>query len=120
MDEVVEAFCLVEEEWRICCFCLGDVRVSPDLRDSILSSSCGLLVVDFLLREWERARAVEGVCLVGEPEMVREEVVVDVGVSGLRSEVDGGLADSGGGGNGRGWWRVETIVLVEKSAACNG
>lgn len=114
------ALCLVEVERRSCCFCLGEVRVSPDLRDSVLSSSCGLLVVDFLLREWERARTVEGVCLVGEPAMVREEEVVDVGVSRLRPEVDGGLVDSGGGGNGRGWWRVETIVLLEESGACDG
>lgn len=52
---------------------------------------------------------MEGVCPAGESDMVLEEVV-DVGVSGLRREVDGGLADSGGG-NGRGWWRVETIML---------
>lgn len=48
--------------------------------------------------------------------MVLEEVV-DVGVSGLRREVDGGLEGSGGGGNGRGWWRVETIVLVREDVA---
>lgn len=46
--------------------------------------------------------------------MVLEEGVTDVGVSRLRRELAGGLVGSGGGGNGRGWWRVETIALEEK------
>lgn len=93
--------------------------MSADLRESVLFSSLGLVVgvavdVDFLLRERERERAMDCDCLVGESEMVLEEVVVDVGVCGLRLRVDveGGLVGSGGGGNGRGWWRVETIVAV--------
>lgn len=46
--------------------------------------------------------------------MVLDEEVAEVGVSGLRRDVDGGLEGSGGGGNGRGWCRVETIVLTEE------
>lgn len=97
---------LVEVERTSCC--LVEARV--------LSSSFGLLVVGFCLRDWERERVVDWACLVGESEMVLEEEVTDVGVSGLRRELAGGLVGSGGG-NGRGWWRVETIVLVEERSA---
>lgn len=84
-------------------------RVSADLRDSVLSSSGELAAVDFRLRD--RERCVDCACRVGECDRVREDAVVEVGVSGTRFEVEeGGLVDSGGG-NGRGWWRVETIVV---------
>lgn len=95
---------LVEVERTSCC--LVEARV--------LSSSFGLLVVGFCLRDWERERVMDWACLVGESEMVLEEGVTDVGVSRLRRELAGGLVGSGGGGNGRGWWRVETIALVEE------
>lgn len=109
---VAEALCFVRWERDL----EGDrndfevERVSADLRDSVLLSSGELISVDFRLRD--RERAADCVCLAGECDRVREDVVAEVGVSGMRLEVvEGGLASSGGG-NGRGWWRVETIVLV--------
>lgn len=57
MDEIVEALCLVELERRSCCFLRASVDV--DLRDFVLSSSFGLVLVDFCLREWERERIVD-------------------------------------------------------------
>lgn len=93
-------------------------RVSADLRDSVLSSSGGFVVVDLRLRERERTADCDCDCRVGESERVREDAVADVGVSGTRFEVEvGGLVDSGGG-NGRGWWRVETIVALEVGVSC--
>lgn len=91
-------------------FAFEDVRVRADLRDSVLSSSTTSPAVDLRLRDRERAADCD--CLVGECDKVREDAVVEVGVSGTCLEADGGLVGSGGGGKGRGWWRVETIVVL--------
>lgn len=65
--------------------------------------------VVFILRLPEVARARFVVAGGGGELGVRfEDEVIEIGVSGSR-RAEVGLGTSGGG-NGRGWWRVETIV----------
>jgi len=63
------------------------------------------------LRLREVVRRVEGGG--GESGMGFGDEVEEVGVRGVRLEVvAAGLVGSGGGGNARGWWRVETIIAM--------